>query len=65
MVIKTKEAVRRYIELICRGRDCWDCPIRDLCGEHLGLKTPQDANFENIENLFVAIGGSDYVDSNL
>ena len=65
MVIKTKEAVRRYIDLICRGRECDDCPINNLCGEHLGLKTPQDASIENIKNLFVAIGRDDYVDCNL
>ena len=65
MVIKTKEAVRRYIELICQGRECDDCPINNLCGEHLGLKTPQDASIENIEDLFVAIGRDDYVDCNL
>jgi hypothetical protein len=64
MVIKNKQSVRRYIELICQGRECDNCPIQDLCEKHLGLMLPRDANFRNIEDLFIAIGRNENVDCN-
>ena len=62
IVVQTQEAVRRYIELICQGRECDNCPIQDLCGKHIGLMTPRDAKFSNIEDLFIAIGRNENVD---
>ena len=65
IVVRTQEAVRRYIEMICKGRDCRRCPIEDECYAYLGEdESPFGADFTKIERLFIAVGKGDNVDCN-